>query len=62
MPDQHDDSQRAFPRDTPQDSQHHDFQHDAHRSRQHTLRLGILVVLAGLVTFLMILLIGPALR
>lgn len=42
--------------------QHDDLQHDAHRSRQHTLRLGILVVLAGLVTLLMILLIGPALR
>lgn len=42
------------------DSDHHRPTDD--RSRQHTLRLGILVVAAAVVTLLMVLLIGPMLN
>ena len=42
------------------DSDHHRPTSD--RSRQHTLRLGILVVAAAVVTLLMVLLIGPMLN
>lgn len=44
-------------RDWDQDSDH--LRPTDERSRQHTVRLGLLVVAAAIVTLLMVLLIGP---